>query len=141
MGVRGKLILLHVTFVYIPGLNDLVSIYLEYGEALERGGSELFERQAIVLEIHASGREGDAGGLAATGQSEVVKHGRHSDSGGSVVVPVVVCSDVLTCAARKQTYTSDCGTTDLYVDVRDLSEFLVVTYMSAKREGTQPFWK
>lgn len=56
-------------------------MYLEHGEALERGGSEFFERQALVLELHASDREGDAGGLAAAGESEVVQYGRHNYSG------------------------------------------------------------
>ena len=59
-------------------------------EGLELGGTELFERHALVLEVNASDGQSDASGLATGGDSEVVEYGRHGKAGVLVVVVVVV---------------------------------------------------
>ena len=54
-------------------------------EGLELGGTELFERHALVLEVNASDGQSDASGLATGGDSEVVEYSRHGDAGVVVV--------------------------------------------------------
>ena len=71
------------------GSIDLTA-YLVDGEGLERGGTKLFERHALVFEVNACDGQSNASGLDTGGDSEVVEYGRHDKAGLLVVVVVVV---------------------------------------------------
>ena len=82
---RSKVITLYTQ----TGSIDLTA-YLVDGEGLERGGTKLFERHALVFEVNACDGQSNASGLATGGDSEVVEYGRHDKAGLLVVVVVVV---------------------------------------------------
>ena len=79
---------------YVTHTDSIRSIdltaYLVDGEGLELGGTKLFERHALVLEVNACDGQSDASGLATGGDSEVVEYGRHGKAGLLVVVVVEV---------------------------------------------------